>query len=51
MMEGMIPHFVWTCTRVMTALILVVLVLDLLELTEQSPSEYCCGVFSAISEI
>jgi hypothetical protein len=51
MMEGMISHFVQTCTRVMTALILVVLVLDLLELTEQSPSEYCCAVFFAIPEI
>jgi hypothetical protein len=35
--------------EVMTALILVMLVLVLLELTQQVPSKRCCGVFSAIS--
>jgi hypothetical protein len=35
--------------EVMTALILVMLVLVLLELTQQVLSKCCCGVFSAIS--
>jgi hypothetical protein len=35
--------------EVMTTLILVLLVLVLLELTQQVPSKCCCGVFSAIS--
>jgi hypothetical protein len=34
---------------VLTTLILVVLVLGLLELTEQLPSKCCCRVFSVIA--
>jgi hypothetical protein len=38
-----------TLIKVMTALILPILVLVLLELTEELGSNYCCGSFSSIS--